>query len=126
MLNQIVLVGRIASDLEINEVNNKKVATITLAVSRSFKNENGEYETDLVPITIWNGIAENVCEYCKKGDVVGVKGRIQRMGNDYTANGHPIIEIVAEKVTFLSSQSVKMSEEMKKRKNEEKQESELE
>ena len=95
MLNQIVLVGRITSDLEINEVENKKVATITLAVSRSFKNANGEYETDFVPITIWNGIAENVCEYCKKGDIVGVKGRIQTKEDK--------IEIVAEKVTFLSS-----------------------
>ena len=58
MLNQIVLVGRITSDLEINEVENKKVATITLAVPRSFKNINGEYETDFVPVTLWNGIAE--------------------------------------------------------------------
>ena len=107
MLNQIVLVGRIASDLEINEAEDKKVTTITLAVSRSYKNENGEYETDLVPVTLWAGIAERTCEYCKKGDIVGVRGRIQRIGNDYTANGHPIIEIVAEKLSFLSSGSSK-------------------
>lgn len=95
MLNQIVLVGRITSDLEINEVNNKKVATITLAVPRSFKNINGEYETDFVPVTLWNGIAENTAEYCKQGDLVGVKGRIQAKDGK--------IEIVADKLTFLSS-----------------------
>lgn len=95
MLNQIILVGRITSDLEINEVENRKVVTITLAIPRSYKNENGEYETDFVPVTLWNGIAESTCEYCKKGDLVGIKGRIQTSEDK--------IEIVAEKVTFLSS-----------------------
>lgn len=109
MLNQIVLVGRITSDLEINEVENKKVATMTLAVSRSFKNEEGIYETDFVPVEIFGGIAENTKEYCKQGDIVGIKGRVQTKEDK--------IEIIADKVTFLSSQSVKMSEEMTKRRN---------
>lgn len=96
MLNQIVLVGRIAKDVEIKELDNgKKVSYLTLAVPRSYKNEDGEYETDFVPCTLWNGIAENVAEYCRKGDIVGVKGRVQSESNG--------IVICAEKVTFLSS-----------------------
>lgn len=96
MLNQAVLVGRIVSDPEINETeNNRKVAYITLAIPRSYKNDNGEYETDFIPCTLWNGIAENTTLYCKKGDLVGIKGRLQSKEGK--------IEIVAEKVTFLSS-----------------------
>lgn len=98
MLNQIILVGRITSDLEINEVGNRKVVTITLAIPRSYKNENGEYETDFVPITLCNGIAKTTYEYCKKGDIVGAKGRIQTKKDK--------IEIVAEKITFLSSKKL--------------------
>ena len=98
MLNQIVLVGRLTSDPEIKEVEERKACVITLAVPRSYKNENGEYDTDFIPCRLWGGIAENTVEYCKKGDLVGVKGRVQS-----TDNG---IEIIAEKLTFLSSKKV--------------------
>lgn len=95
MLNQTILVGRIAKEVEVKEVDNRKVAYVTLAVQRSYKNEEGVYETDFVPCTLWNGIAENVAEYCRKGDLVGVKGRIQNENNG--------LVLVADKVTFLSS-----------------------
>ena len=99
MLNQIVLVGRITKDPEIKELTDeKKVSNITLAVPRSYKNDNGEYETDFVDCTLWNGIAINTVEYCKKGDLVGIKGRVQTRKN----NDKNVMEIVAEKVTFLS------------------------
>lgn len=98
MLNQTVLVGRLVSDPKINETeDNRKVTTITLAIPRSYKNKDGLYDTDFIPCTLWNGIAENTTTYCKKGDVVGVKGRIQIKEDK--------IEIVAEKVTFLSSKT---------------------
>lgn len=100
MLNQIVLVGRLARDVEIKELESgKKVANITLAVSRPFKNKEGIYETDFIDCTLWEGIATNTAEYCNKGDILGVKGRLQtRIENDkkYT-------EVIADKVTFLSS-----------------------
>lgn len=100
MLNQVVLVGRLTSDPEINEVeNSRKVTTITLAVPRSYKNVNGEYETDFIKCYLWNAIAETTAEYCKKGDLVGVKGRIQTTNVDDKI----VMEVVAEKVSFLSS-----------------------
>ncbi len=69
MLNQTVLVGRIVSDPQINETENeRKFTLIKLAVPRSYKNENGEYETDFIPCVLWNTIAVSTCEYCKKGD----------------------------------------------------------
>ena len=103
MLNQAVLVGRIVNDPELKDTEKGKVANITIAVPRSFKNANGEYDTDFIPVILNGSIATNTMEYCKKGDVIGVKGRIQRFEKDFTANGFPILELVAEKVTFLSS-----------------------
>ena len=100
MLNQIILVGRLVQDPEIKELENgMRISYITLAVPRSFKNSDGIYETDFINCIVWNNIADNVKEFCTKGDIVGVKGRIQtKQEEDKT-----IIEIVAEKVTFLSS-----------------------
>lgn len=96
MLNQTVLVGRIVSDPKLNEtINDKKVTIVPLAVQRSFKNEEGEYATDFIPCVLWDGVAQNVVEYCKKGDLIGIKGRIQSTADK--------IELIAERVTFLSS-----------------------
>lgn len=104
MLNQIVIAGRLVSNPEITTTeNNRKRTFITVAVPRSYKNVDGTYETDFIQCTLWNGIAESTCEYCKKGDVVGVKGRIQ--SSSYEKDGEKIykMDIIAEKVSFLSS-----------------------
>ena len=77
MLNQAVLVGRIVKDPELKDTEKGKVTNITLAVPRTFKNSNGEYDTDFISCVLWKGVAESTVEYCKKGDLVGIKGRIQ-------------------------------------------------
>lgn len=109
MLNQVVLVGRLVGDVEVKELESgKRVANAVLAVPRNFKNENGEYDTDFIDIVIWNSIADNTAEYCHKGDIVGVKGRIQT--NNYeTENGEKrkSTQVIAEKFTFLSSNRVR-------------------
>lgn len=105
MLNQIVLVGRLTKDLEVLKgENDKKYARITLAIPRSYKNSEGVYETDFVDCVLWTGIAENTTEYCKKGDILGVKGRVQtRTYENAEKEKRYVTEVVAEKVTFLSS-----------------------
>lgn len=105
-MNQVILVGRLTKDPEIKELENgNKVANISIAVNRNFKNAEGEYETDFFNVTLWQGIAENTTEFCKKGDVIGVKARLQN-NNIVDEEGKVTKwqnEIVAEKVTFLSS-----------------------
>lgn len=105
MLNQAVLVGRIVQDPELKDLENgNKMAKITLAVPRSFKNADGIYDTDFISCVLWKGIAENTVEYCKKGDLVGVKGRIQTRDVELDDESHrKYVEVIAEKVTFLSS-----------------------
>ena len=104
MLNQAVLVGRIVQDPELRTTNGGKVAYITLAVPRSFKNSDGQYDTDFISCVLWKGVAESTVEYCKKGDLVGIKGRIQTRDVELEDETHKkYVEVVAEKVTFLSS-----------------------
>ena len=86
MLNQVVVVGRIYS-MENGE--------LVMAVPRSFKNENGEYDTDYIDVRLSKSIEENVLTYCEKGDLVGVKGRLE--------SGINKMFVIADKVTFLSS-----------------------
>lgn len=96
MLNQIVLVGRLVQDPEIKELENgNKTSYITLVVPRSFKNTDGIYENDFITCKVGYPMCDNVKKHCEKGDLVGIKGRVTKLNNED-------LEIVAEKVTFLS------------------------
>ena len=88
MLNQSIVVGRI------NSMENGK---LVIAVPRSFKNENGEYDTDYIEARLSKNINNNVSTYCEVGDLVGIKGRLESDVNK--------MFVIAEKVTFLSSRN---------------------
>lgn len=98
MLNQIVLVGRIAK-IEAKEEN----TIMTIGVPRAFKNTNGEYGIDMLPIQLFGEVGEMTVEYCKEGELVGVKGRLQAKDNQ--------IVIIGEKITFLTIKNTRKEEE---------------
>ena len=107
MLNQIVIVGRLVKDPELRETDSgKKVTNITLAVPRSYKNVSGEYETDFIDCTLWTGIAENTSTYCKKGDLLGVKGRVQTRVYEKDEHFYQVIKIKKQKINKSVSFSI--------------------
>lgn len=104
MLNSLILVGRLTKEIEIKETETgKKVGTLSLAIPRSFKNMDGIYETDFINCTLWEEKAKITKEYCKTGDIVGIKGRLQSNFIKTEEGSKYFLEVVAEKVTFLSS-----------------------
>ena len=104
MLNQVVLVGRIVYDLELKKNDSgKKYLSLMLAIPRSFKNIEGTYDTDFIRCIVWDNVASNTSEYCKKGDIVGLKGRLQSRLVEKNDKKENIMEVIGEKVTFLTS-----------------------
>ena len=104
MLNQVVLVGRLTRDCTVNKSEKgNKISTISLAIPRSFKNSEGTYDTDFVDCVAFDNIAENTKEFCEKGDIVGVKGRVQSRTIEKDGKTEYLMEIIAEKITFLSN-----------------------
>ena len=105
MLNQIVLVGRLVKTPELRITDNgRKTSVITLAVPRNYKNQDGQYDTVFLECVLWTGEAESTAVYCKTGDMIGVKGRVQsRIVEKEDGTKKKKTEIVAERVTFLSS-----------------------
>ena len=104
-MNKVCLVGRTTAKPELRVTSNgNKVCRFTLAVSRNFKNQNGEYETDFRNCIVFNLRAETVNEYVEKGDLIGIVGRIQT-GSYTNKQGRKIYttDIIAENVQFLSS-----------------------
>ncbi len=104
MLNSLILVGRLTKEIDIKETENgKKVGTISLAIPRSFKNMDGIYETDFINCTLWEEKAKIAKEYCKVGDIIGIRGRLQSNIIKFDEGSKYFLEVVAEKITFLSN-----------------------
>ena len=116
MLNSVVLVGRLTDNPQMMTTESgNAVTSVVVAVQRTWKNIDGIYDTDFVKCVLWNQMASNTVEYCKKGDVIGIKGRIQI--SDYEAEDgtkKTKTEVVAEKLTFLSTKGSKTKKETKK------------
>lgn len=112
MLNQVVLVGRVVYDLELKKNDSgKRFLVLTLAIPRSFKNMEGNYDTDFIRCIVWDSVAENTSEYCKKGDIVGLKGRLQSRIIEKNGKKESMMEVIGEKVTFLTSSKSKEEKE---------------
>lgn len=108
MINTLTVVGRLVSDPKIIETENKKKTIVTIRVPRSYKDLNGVYKSDVVDCVLWSEMAQQVCELCKKGDLLAVKGRIQSSvtiddGTTYDGTRKRELAIVAEKISFLAS-----------------------
>ena len=107
MLNNISLVGRLTKDVELRYTpSNVAVATFTLAVNRTFKNENGEREADFINCVMWRQQAENLANWAKKGALIGVTGRIQTRSYDNQQGQRVYVtEVVAEQFQLLESRN---------------------
>lgn len=104
-MNSICLVGRLTKDVDLRYTqSNVAVATFTLAVNRTFKNENGERETDFINCVMWRQQAEHLANWAKKGALIGITGRIQTRSYDNQQGQRVYVtEVVAEQFQLLES-----------------------
>lgn len=104
-MNKIVLTGRLTANPECRyTANNTAVTSFTLAVDKNFKNEDGNKEADFINIVAWNKKAELIHQYLKKGDRIGISGRLQvRKYQNERGENRYVTEVVADEVEFLNS-----------------------
>ena len=104
MHNLVYLIGRLTEDPVVKTLEDgTETLPFNLAVQRSYKNEDGVYETDFIRCVLWNAIAAHTAEYCKKGDLVGIKGRLQNRSYEVDNEKKYISEVIVDKVSFLAS-----------------------
>ncbi|SEF25515.1 single-strand DNA-binding protein [Streptococcus gallolyticus] len=106
-MNNVNLIGRLTKAPELKQTaSNTSVLTGTLAVNRTFKNQNGEREADFINIVAWRQTAEIIAQYCGKGSQIGVTGRIQtRNYENQQGQRVYVTEVVAEHVDLLDSKN---------------------
>lgn len=105
MLNRCIIMGRLTRSPELRRTQSgKAVTSVTLAVDRDFKGQNGEKETDFIDIVAWGNTAEFLCNYFSKGRMAVAEGRLQiRDWTDKDGGKRRSAEIVAERVYFADS-----------------------
>ena len=105
-MNKVVLMGRLTRDPEVRytQTNNTLVASFSLAVNRRFASQSGERQADFINIVAWSKTGEFCSKYFKKGQQVGVIGRIQtRTYDDAQGQKRYVTEVVAEEAYFADS-----------------------
>lgn len=104
-MNKVILIGRLTANPELRyTTSNNAVTTFSIAVDRNFKNENGNKEADFINIVAWNKKAELIHQYLKKGDRVGISGRLQvRKYQNERGENRYVTEVVLEEIEFLKN-----------------------
>lgn len=104
MFNQVVLIGRMTKDPDLRFTpEGNAVSNFTLALNRTFKNADGEYDADFVNCIVWRKTAEITADFCQKGSLVGVSGRIQsRNFENKEGKRIYITEVVVDNIRFLN------------------------
>ena len=105
-MNKVVLMGRLTRDPEVRytQTNNTLVASFSLAVNRRFARQGEERQADFINVVAWSKTGEFCSKYFKKGQQVGVIGRIQtRNWDDEQGQKHYVTEVVAEEAYFADS-----------------------
>ena len=100
-MNTVNLIGRLTKDPELRYTQSgTAVCSFTIAVNRQFKSE-GQPEADFINCVVWKKAAEHLANYQKKGNQIGVTGRIQTRSYDGDNGKVFVTEVVAENVQFL-------------------------
>ena len=104
-MNKVILIGRNTKDVELKTTpSGTSVAEFSVAVKRAFKNANGESESDFFNCIAFSKLAETISKYVRKGDQVGIDGRLQT--RNYTNKDGKkvyVTEIIVENVEFLQT-----------------------
>lgn len=107
MINRVVLVGRLTKEPEYRVTpSGVQVATFTLAINRTFTNQNGERQADFINCVSFKNTAEAVNNYLQKGSLAGVEGRIQTRSYENNEGKRVYVtEVVCDSVQFLEPKS---------------------
>lgn len=106
-MNKVILMGRLTKDVEMRQTpNGVSLARFSIAVTRRFKNSNGEYDADFINCIAWRKTGEFIVRYFQKGSMIAIVGSIQTRswdGND--GKKQYATEVIVDEAYFTRSKS---------------------
>lgn len=110
-MNRITLIGRLAKDVELRATQTgKSRAVFTLAVSRPYK-KDAESNADFIPCVAWEGTAETISKYVKKGHRLAVSGKLETSTYEKDGVNRKLFFVTVEQFEFLEPKSKDEAEE---------------
>lgn len=104
-LNKVTLIGNLGKDPEIQTLEGEiKVAKFSLATSESYKDKEGQTqtETDWHNIVAWRSLADLASKYLHKGSMIYLEGKLKsRSYLDKEGSKKYVTEIIAESFIML-------------------------
>lgn len=106
-MNIFVGVGRLTKDVDYKTTNSgKALANFSIAINRTFKNANGEYDADFIDCVAWGNTATFINSYFSKGSKIGITGSVQsRTYEDNNGNKRYVTEINVTSAEFVESKN---------------------
>ena len=103
MLNKVILIGRLTKDPELKSTGGGvSVLNFTVAITRKYKDANGERQSDFVNCVAFRQTAEFISNYFKKGNMISIDGTIQtRNWDDGEGKRHYVTEVLVNEVGFI-------------------------
>jgi single-strand DNA-binding protein len=102
-LNKAILIGHLTANPELKQTpGGIAVTSFTIGITRTYKAQGEEAQTDFIDIVAWRTTAEFICRYFKKGQAIGICGEIQT--RSYTAQDGSkryATEVVASEAFFV-------------------------
>lgn len=107
MINRVVLIGRMTKDVELRYTQSgTAVGSLTLAVNRPFKNNDGERKADFINAVIWRKTAENLANFTGKGAQVAIEGRLQTRNYENNQGQRVYVtEVVVDNFSLFESKA---------------------
>lgn len=104
-MNSVNLVGRLTNSPQLRiTTSGQQICRFSLAVTRRFKNQAGDYEADFINCVAFGKTAGLINEYIQKGDLLGVDGRIQTGSyTDSDGSKRYTTDVIVENITFINS-----------------------
>lgn len=102
-MNKFITIGRTTNDVELRTTQSQtSVVNFSIAVKRPFKKDGGDYESDFFDCVAFGKTAEKISKYVRKGDLVGIEGRLQvRKYTDKNGNNRTATDVLVENIEFL-------------------------
>lgn len=101
-MNKVILIGNVANDIKLTESDSGvKFTGFSLAVRKEYAVKEGERDSEFINIIAWRTLGERIAQYVKKGDKIGICGRLQTRTYEKDGQKRYVVEVIADSVEFL-------------------------
>lgn len=105
-MNNCNFIGRLTKDPEAKNTENGKVyCNFSIAVDKGYKDSQGNRQADFIPCVAWENTAKLITQYFKKGNLIGISGRLESRSYEDNGSKRTAYSILVNNIDFIQSKT---------------------